>query len=86
MNCIKGQKKKLVLKNVSPRLEDVQYVTGGEQGRTTNSPKKKETAGPKQKRCSDMEASGDEGKIQCCKEQYCIGIWNVRAMNQRNWI
>ena len=25
--------------------------------------------------------SGDESKIQCCKEQYCIGTWNVRAMN-----
>ena len=21
-------------------------------------------------------------KVQCCKEQYCIGIWNVRSMNQ----
>jgi len=26
--------------------------------------------------------SGDESKIQCCKEQYCIGTWNVRSMNQ----
>ena len=26
--------------------------------------------------------SGDESKIQCCKEQYCIGIWNIRSMNQ----
>ena len=23
-----------------------------------------------------------EGKVQCCKEQYCIGTWNVRPMNQ----
>ena len=22
------------------------------------------------------------GKVQCCKEQYCIGTWNVRSMNQ----
>ena len=72
----------MVFKNESPRLEDVQYATGEEQGRTTNSPRKKETAEPKQKQCSDMEASGDESKIQCCKEQYCIGTWNVRAMNQ----
>ena len=21
-------------------------------------------------------------KVQCCKEQYCIGTWNVRSMNQ----
>ena len=24
----------------------------------------------------------DESKIQCCREQYCIGTWNVRSMNQ----
>jgi len=23
-----------------------------------------------------------ESKVQCCKEQYCIGTWNVRSMNQ----
>ena len=23
-----------------------------------------------------------EGKVQGCKEQYCIGTWNVRSMNQ----
>ena len=26
--------------------------------------------------------SGGEGKVQCCKEQYCIGTWNVRLINQ----
>ena len=29
-----------------------------------------------------MDVSGDESKIQCCKEQYCIGTWNVRPINQ----
>ena len=29
-----------------------------------------------------MDFSGGESKVQCCKEQYCIGIWNVRSMNQ----
>ena len=29
-----------------------------------------------------MDATGDRGKIQCYKEQYCIGTWNVRSMNQ----
>ena len=24
----------------------------------------------------------DESKVQCCKEQYCIGNWNVRSINQ----
>ena len=29
-----------------------------------------------------MDVTGDGSKVQCCKEQYCIGIWNVRSMNQ----
>ena len=26
--------------------------------------------------------TGDGSKVQCCKEQYCMGTWNVRSMNQ----
>ena len=26
--------------------------------------------------------TGDGNKVQCCKEQYCLGTWNVRSMNQ----
>ena len=29
-----------------------------------------------------MDVTGDRSKVQCCKEQYCIGIWNVRSKNQ----
>ena len=29
-----------------------------------------------------MDVTGDGSKIRCCKEQYCIGTWNVRPMNQ----
>ena len=29
-----------------------------------------------------MDVFGNESKIQCCREQYCIGTWNVRPMNQ----
>ena len=29
-----------------------------------------------------MDITGDGGKVQCCKEQHCIGTWNVRSMNQ----
>ena len=28
------------------------------------------------------DVTGDRGKVQCYKEQYCIGTWNVRSMNQ----
>ena len=29
-----------------------------------------------------MDVTGDTSKVQCYKEQYCIGTWNVRFMNQ----
>ena len=37
---------------------------------------------PKQKRHPVVDVIGDRSKVQCCKEQYCIGTWNVRSMNQ----
>ena len=29
-----------------------------------------------------MDVTGDRSKVRCCKEQHCIGTWNVRSMNQ----
>ena len=29
-----------------------------------------------------MDVTGDGSEVQCCKEQYCTGTWNVRSMNQ----
>ena len=46
-----------------------------------NSRKNKETE-PKQKQRPVVDVTGDGSKVQCCKEQYCIGTWNVRSMNQ----
>ena len=37
---------------------------------------------PKQKQSPVVEVTGDGSKAQCCKEQYCIGTWNVRSKNQ----
>ena len=31
---------------------------------------------------STVDVSGGESKVQCCKEQYCVGTQNVRSMNQ----
>ena len=61
----------------------VQYVSWEEQRRITNRPRMNEAARPKQIQRSVMDVSGDESKIRCCKEQYCIRTWNVRSMNQR---
>ena len=47
-----------------------------------NRSRKNEAARPKWEQHSVMDMSGAESKVQCCKEQYCIGTWNSRSMNQ----
>ena len=36
---------------------------------------------PKQKH-PGVDVTGDGSKVRCCKEQYCIGTWKVRSVNQ----
>ena len=35
-----------------------------------------------QKQCPAVDVTSDGSKVQCYKEQYCKGTWNVRSMNQ----
>ena len=44
--------------------------------------RKNEETKPKQRQHPVVDVTGDRSKVRCCKDQYCIGIWNVRAMNQ----
>ena len=37
---------------------------------------------PKEKQHPAVDVTGDGSRVRCCKEQYCIGTWNVRSMNQ----
>ena len=37
---------------------------------------------PKQKQHQVVDGTGNRSKVRCCKEQYCIGTWNVRSVNQ----
>ena len=37
---------------------------------------------PKQKQHPVVDVIDDRSKVRCCKDQYCIGTWNVRSMNQ----
>ena len=37
---------------------------------------------PKQRQHPVVYGTGDKSKVRCCKDQYCIGTWNVRSMNQ----
>ena len=45
-------------------------------------PEKNERMEPKQKQYPIVDMTGDRNKVRCCKEQYCIGTWNVWSMNQ----
>ena len=56
-----------------------QYATGDQ---WRNNCRKNEGMEPKQKQYPAVDVTGDRSKIRCCKEQYCIGTWNVRSMNQ----
>jgi len=74
--------KVMILEDEQPRSEGVQYATEEEWREITNSSRKDEDARTKQKQHSVVDMFGGEGKIQCCKEQYYIGTWNVRSMSQ----
>ena len=44
--------------------------------------RKNEEMESKQKQHPAVDVTGDGSKVRCCKEQYGIGTWNVRSMNQ----
>ena len=78
MNSMKRQKDR-TLKDELPRLVGAQYAIG-DQWRTNS--RKNEEPEPNQKQHSVVDVTGDGSKVRCCKEQYCVGTWNVRSMNQ----
>ena len=78
LNSTKRQKD-MTLQDELPRLVGAQYVTGEER---KSSSRRNDDAEPKQKQCPFVDVSDGENKVWCCKEQYCIGTWNVRSMNQ----
>ena len=78
MNRMKRQKDR-TLTDELPRSVGTRYATGEEWRQNC---RKKEETEPKQKQHPVVDVTGDGSKVQCCKEQYCIGTWNVRSMNQ----
>ena len=78
MNSMKRQKAR-TLKVELPRLVGAQYATGDQ---WRNNSRKNEETEPKQKQHPAVDVTGDGSKVRCYKEQYCIGTWNVRSMNQ----
>ena len=78
MNSMKRQKDR-TLKDELPRSAGARYATGDQ---LRSNSRKNEGMQPKQKQYPVVHVTGDRSKVQCCKEQYCIGTWNVRSMNQ----
>ena len=78
MNSMKRQNDRIP-KEELPRSIGAQYATGDH---WRNNARKNEGMEPKKKQYPVVDVTGDRSKIQCYKEQYCIGTWNVRSMNQ----
>ena len=78
MNSMQRQNDR-ILKGELPRSVGAQHATGDQ---WRNNARKNEEIEPKQKQYPALDATGDRSKVGCCKEQCCIGTWNVRAMNQ----
>ena len=78
MKSMKRQKDR-ILKDELPRLVGDQSATGDQ---WRNNSRKNEEMEPKQKQHPVVDVTGDGSKVQCCKEQHCIGTWNVRSRNQ----
>ena len=78
MNSMRRQKDK-TLKDELPRSVGTQYATGDQ---WRNNSRKNEETEPKQKQHPVVNVTGDGSKVQCCKEPYCVGTWNIRSMNQ----
>ena len=78
MNSMKRQSDR-ILKGELPELVGAQYATGDQ---WRNNSRKNEGMEPKQKQYPIVDVTGDRSKVQCYKDQYCIGTWNVRSTNQ----
>ena len=78
MNSMKRQNDR-ILKEEASRLVGAQIATGGQ---WRNNSRKNEGMEPKQKQHQVVDITGDGSKVRCCKEQYCIGTWNVRSVDQ----
>ena len=75
---IMKRQKDRTLKDELCRMVGAQYANGDQ---WRNNPRNEEME-PKQKQHPVIDVTGDGSKVRCCKEQYCIGTWDVRSMNQ----
>ena len=73
------RQKDRTLKDEIHRSICAQYTTGDQ---WRNNSRKNEGMEPNKKQHPVVDVTGDRSKVRCCKEQYCMGTWNLRSMNQ----
>ena len=87
MNSMKRQNDRILKEELS-RSVGAQYATGDQ---WRNNSRKNEGMEPKQKQYPVVEVTGDRSKVHAVmcniakkkkKEQYCLGTWNDRSINQ----
>ena len=78
MNSMKRQNNR-ILNEKLPRSVGVQHAIGDQ---WRNNSRKNEETEPKQNQYPVVDVTGDGSKVQCYKQQYCIGTWNVMSINE----
>ena len=78
MNSMKRQNDRILKEELS-RSVGAPYATGDQ---WRNNSRRNEGMESNQKQYQVVDVTGDRSKVQCSKEQYCMGTWNVRSMNQ----
>ena len=68
----------MTLKDELPRSVGAQYATGDH---WRNNSRKKEETELNKKQHPVVDVNGDGSRVRCCREQYCIGTWNVSSVN-----
>ena len=78
MNSMRRQNGRILIEEL-PRSVGAKYATGDQ---WRNNSRENEGMEPNQKQHPVVDVTGDRSRVRCNKEQYWIGTWNVRSMNQ----
>ena len=73
------REKERTVKDELPRLVGAQYAVGDQWRHDSRNNEGKQ---PKKRQHTVVDWTADRRKIQCCREEYCIGTWIVRPMNK----
>ena len=81
-SCLENTMDSMKRQNDRILKEELPRSVGATGDQWRNNSRKNEDMEPKQKQHPVVDVTGDRSKVQFYKEQYCIGTWNVRSVNQ----